>query len=151
MSLNILKNRDQQKGISLLEVLAALVILSMGASVAFSWFNQSVSTLNRLNIQEKNLLLKIEAIEFIRSINPSKEPEGSINLQNHTLKWSSHSISNRVRTLTKRGGNGQYETEIFKVSVDISNNKDDTKITFFDVELTGYILIPGSTGKGISW
>ncbi len=64
--------RQNVRGISLIEVLAALVILSLGASVAFSWFGQSVTAMGKLKAEEVRLLAENEAVDALRAIQLSK-------------------------------------------------------------------------------
>lgn len=140
--------RISQTGISLLEVLAALVILSMGATVAFTWFNQNVSVLNRIKQEEKILLIKTEAIEYIKSINPRLNPEGSKEILGYSVKWESTIKSNPQRALNNQGGEGRFEVSLYEINAKILSL--DEKETYENIKLNsaGYSEV---AGNGMAW
>lgn len=85
-AVDLSRTLTKQTGISLLEVLAALVILSIGASVAFTWFGQSVTAMGRLKNEEASLLARNEAMEYLRAINPIEQPTGEVEMPGYRLK-----------------------------------------------------------------
>lgn len=139
---------NAQKGISLLEVLAALVILSIGATVAFTWLGQSASTMHRLKQEEKLILIKFEAIEYIRSINPMDNSQGRTKINDYDLQWSSTPSQPIQRSLNSRGGQGNYEIGLFKTEVKIS--KSNEVALNFTINSSGYKKI-SNANSGISW
>ena len=81
--------RRAASGFSLLEVIAALVILSIGASAAFSWLSQSVSTMSRLRAEEHLQMVRLEVLDYLRAINPSARPEGAVQMTGYEFSWTS--------------------------------------------------------------
>lgn len=139
---------NPQKGISLLEVIAALVILSIGATVAFTWLGQSASSMHRLKEEENILLVKFEAIEYIRSINAIKTPQGQVKILDYYIQWESMASSPIQRSLNKLGSEGFFEVGLFKIKVSIL--KDNIEITKFSIYSSGYNRISNEK-SGISW
>ena len=91
LKLNRKFSRDVRgsRGISLLETLAALVILSAGAAVMLTWFSQNATALSRLKESEDIERGRLQAIEYVRSINPVEQPRGAVSLANYRISWTS--------------------------------------------------------------
>ncbi len=135
---------SKDQGISLIEVLAALVILSLGATVTLSWFSQSMSTMKNIKDQEDVLLIQMDVIELMRGVNPLIQPEGEIKLKKYNVVWSS-SIKQPIRTMrSNQGGTGPFEVGVFNVVVDIYNSQNNTKVYSFDLNLSGYRKLKNS-------
>ncbi len=128
----------RQAGISLLEVLAALVILSIGASVAFTWFGQSASAMGRLKEEESSLLARNEALEYLRAVNPVAQPTGEIDMPGYQLVWTSRPIREAVRTLTPLGTPSRYEVET-----------GEAPWAQFQLQLAGYKQVASSSAGGM--
>lgn len=114
------RGRSRESGFSLLEVIAALVILSIGASAAFTWLTQSVSTLARLRSQEREQMLRLEVLDYLRAINPTARPEGSVQMQDYSFSWSSRPLRDPVPALNELRAPGAYEVALFEVSAHVS-------------------------------
>ena len=144
----VAKNATKQRGISLLEVLAALVILSIGASVAFTWFGQSVTAMGRLKDEEASLLARNEAMEYLRAINPVEQPTGDVEMPGYRLTWTSRPIRDVVRTLTTLGTPSRYEVSLHLLDVQLTHSTNNIPWTDFQLQLAGYHLVaPSSTGS----
>ncbi|NCN71321.1 MAG: type II secretion system protein [Rhodoferax sp.] len=139
---------SRQAGISLLEVLAALVILSLGATVAFTWFGQSVSAMSRLKNEEASLLAKNEAMEYLRAINPVAQPEGLVEMPGYQLQWRSHPIREAVHTLTVLGTASRYDVSLHELDVNLTRGKvAGTPWVQFKLELAGYLQVSSSSAS----
>lgn len=137
-----------QAGISLLEVLAALVILSVGATVAFTWLGQSMSAMSRLKNEEASLLAKNEAIEYLRAINPITQPEGFVEMPGYQLQWSSHPIRETVHTLTVLGTASRYDVSLHELDVRLTQGKDTgAQRVHFKLELAGYLQVASNSAS----
>ncbi len=125
------------RGFSLLEVIAALVILSMGASAAFTWLSQTVQSIARLKEQEAQLLVRQEAIEYLRSLNPMQQPEGQVSMGEMGLKWTSKAVAPVMRAQAGSGGAGLYEVGLHEVTLVV--NRQQSEEPWFTVVQT----VPG--------
>lgn len=142
------RKMTRQAGISLLEVLAALVILSIGASVAFTWFGQSVTAMARLKDEEASLLARNEAMEYLRAINPVAQPTGEVDMPGYRLTWTSRPIRDVVRTLTTLGTPSRYEVSLHELEVHLTHPANNAPWTHFQLQLAGYRLVaPSSAGS----
>jgi len=142
----------KQRGISLLEVLAALVILSIGASVAFTWLGQSMNTLSKIKSEESILLAQNEAIEYLRTLNPQDKSSGEVSMKDYTViwtasLWTASLIKPTARTMTALGNPAKYEVSLYELDVHLVRAPGDQKWSQFKIQLAGYRKVgSGSTG-----
>lgn len=109
--------RKTSSGISLLETLAALVILSAGAAVMLTWFSQNATALGRLKEFEDIERGRLQAIEYVRSINPVEQPRGEVALANYRVSWTSRQTADTVRALNAMGTPGRFEVSLFELTI----------------------------------
>jgi general secretion pathway protein I len=143
-----------QSGISLVEALAALVILSLGAAIVLTWFIGSADRVARLRQEETLLLSQLSAMDFVRSINPAERPQGQVLLAGQQMSWSSQVISGPVRSMNKLGGDGPFELTLHQVQVTLMQASDSNGLAntgesvSFELKLAGYRSVPGAGGVG---
>lgn len=137
-----------QRGMSLLEVLAALVILSLGASVAFTWFNQSAAALAQVKSQEAELLARNAALEYLQHINPDQQPTGQVEMPPYSIVWSSKPVHQPVSGVTDLGTSAGYTVSLHQLEVSLrkKDNVQNPWVTF-KLTLAGYTRSEGSTGS----
>lgn len=131
----------RQRGISLLEVLAALVILSLGASVAFTWLGQSVRAMGRLKDEEATLLARTEALDYLRAVNPLAQPSGDVQLPEYQLRWSSRQIRDTRPTLSSLGTRSRYDVALFELNVELTRPGQQEPWTTFVVQRSGFVQV----------
>jgi general secretion pathway protein I len=112
--------RRPPAGFSLLEVIAALVILSIGAAAAFTWLTQSVATLARLRTEERAQLARLEVLDYLRAINPAARPEGAVQMADFSFSWTSRPLREAVSALNALRAPGIHEVSLFEVSAHVS-------------------------------
>jgi len=112
--------RPTARGFSLIEVIAALVILSTGAAAAFSWLAQSVSTLGRLRAQERVQLVRMEVLDYLRALNPSARPEGAVQMADFSFSWHSRPLRDAVAAMNELRNPGAYEVSLHEVTARVS-------------------------------
>lgn len=138
-----------KRGISLLEVLAALVILSVGASVAFTWLGNSASHLSKLKEEEAGLLVQNEILQYLRAINPTATPTGELELSGHQVSWSSTPIAATIRATNPLGTLSRYEVTLYQMDIDVRKAKSASEPVWihFQLRQAGYKQVAGkSTG-----
>ena len=130
-------------GISLLETLAALVILSAGAAVMLTWFSQNAAALGRLKDSEDIERGRLQAIEFARNINPVENPRGDVELANYRVSWSSRQTADTVRAKNAMGTPGRYEVSLFELDIQLKRASDpsSTAATQILLPVAGYRLV----------
>lgn len=137
-----------QQGMSLLEVLAAMVILSAGATIAFTWFNQSATALNQVKSQEAELLARNEALEYLQHINPDAQPVGQVEMPGFRIEWTSQPVHAPVRSVTDLGTPAGYTVSLHQLNVVLRKREPAAKDWVkFQLTLAGYSRTQG-TGLG---
>jgi prepilin-type N-terminal cleavage/methylation domain-containing protein len=131
--------RRSQQGMGLLEVLAAMVILSVGATIAFTWFNQSANALAQVKTQEAELLARNEALDYLQHINPDEKPEGQIDLPGYSIHWRSQPLHPPVKSVTNLGMASNYSVSLHQLQVVLrqSNNRQQDWVRF-ELTLAGH-------------
>jgi general secretion pathway protein I len=116
-------SRRQAHGFSLLEVLAAIVIFSLGATVLFSWIGQTASRLRTVSTDQRQLFAQLNSLEFARGLNPMQEPTGTLALGNSRVLWQATPVGEEspVRTLT--GSPGWYVVRLYEVKLSVEQDK----------------------------
>ena len=148
--------RNRQRGISLLEVLAAMVILSAGATVAFTWFSQSAVAMGQVKSQEAELLARNEALEYLQHLNIDTRPEGQVSMEGFLLKWSSRPTQPQLSVVTDLGMPGSFSVSLHEVDVvllkaspgkGLAAEAAETEWVRFQVFLPGYTRKQNAAGS----
>lgn len=145
LSTSTFPQKNSQKGISLLEVLAALVILSIGASVAFTWLDQSLIALNKIKTEESFLIAQNEAMDYLRSINPQERPIDTVDMRGYKISWTSSLIKGPSRTMTALGNPAKYEVSLYELDVLLTRESESQKWGQFKMQLAGYRQVSGGS------
>lgn len=137
-----------QQGMSLLEVLAALVILSLGATVAFTWFNQSATALAQVKSQEFELLARTEALEYLQNINPDQQSSGQVSMPGYQIVWRSQPVHPPVKSVTDLGTAAGYTISLNQLEVGLRKNDTPQQDWIkFQLILAGYTQSEGSASS----
>lgn len=116
--------RLRQTGMSMVEVLAAMVIFSAGAVILFGWISQVADRLGRLSIEQRQLFVGLAAVEYAKTINPMLQPSGVVQLpDNVTLNWTS---KQEGRLENPRGALAIYEVALYRVDLVARRGSDAT-------------------------
>jgi general secretion pathway protein I len=139
----------RQAGISLLETLAALVVLSSGATVMFTWFAQNAAVLGRLKVAEEVERVRLDAMEYVRTVNPVERPRGDVTLNQYRLVWTSRQSADTVRTVNELGTPARYEISLYELTVILTPTEGAARepATQFTLPLAGYRLVASDTGN----
>jgi general secretion pathway protein I len=116
-------SRHSQRAFSLLEVLAAIVIFSAGATVLFSWIGQTAQRLQTVSVEQQQLFAQLTALEFARGLNPMAQPSGETVLGQSRVSWQAAAVGEEsaVRTLT--GSTGLYVVRLYQVELRVQQAK----------------------------
>lgn len=129
--------RRKQLGFSLLEMIAALTILTIGSVVLFSWLGQTMGQLSRFQLQEKESLAKLQAIDFLSTQNPALTPDGKQVFDSFKMEWTSQPVTETRDAVSPTGGLGLYQISMYKVQVK-TYDKSDRAWFEFPLRLVGY-------------
>lgn len=111
-------NRPAQRGLTMIEVLAAMVIFSAGAVVLFGWIGQAADRMGRLAVEQKQLFAELAALEFAKSLNPMRQPTGTINVAQTELHWTSTAIGVEKMAREVGGTDGAYMVQLYRVRIE---------------------------------
>ncbi len=139
----------KQAGISLLETLAALVVLSAGATVMFTWFAQNATVLGKLKVAEEVERVRLDALEYVRTINPVERPRGEVTLNQYRLAWTSRQSADAVRTANELGTPARYEISLYELTVRLTATDitSSDPVSQFTLPVAGYKLVESNVGN----
>lgn len=109
----------------------------------FTWFAQNAATLSRLKDAEEIEQGKLQAIEYIRTVNPVERPNGDIVIDKYKITWSSRQTADTVRAMTAMGTAGKYEISLHEFSIMLSRTGDALTVPTVNILLpaAGYKLV----------
>jgi prepilin-type N-terminal cleavage/methylation domain-containing protein len=113
----------RERGLSMVEVLAAMVIFSAAAAVLFDWIGQVAGRLGKLAQEERMLFARLAAVEYLKTVNPMLEPFGTVALSGDArLQWQSAPVGAVGRVYPD---SGLYEVGLFKVELRVVQAGED--------------------------
>lgn len=133
------KKYKTSQGFSLLEAIVALTLISLTGVAIFSWINQSLKNLSVISRQDIQLQRVENALAYVRTINPMKTPQGSSQIGDLQLSWQSELIEPINRSVSRRGGFGNYQVGLY--SLDVTLEQSDMSDYVFTVRQPGYLEI----------
>ncbi len=105
----------RERGLSMIEVLAAMVIFASSAVVLFSWIGQTADRLTRLKTEQQQLLGSLAALDYLRALNPMATPSGQAPLGDWTLRWEAQPVGEAQMVRNEAGGDGAYLVRLYLV------------------------------------
>ncbi len=129
--------KQRERGFSLLEMIAALTILTIGSVVLFSWLGQTMGQLTRFQTQEKESLARLQAIDFLSTKNPVAMPSGKQSFDTFTMEWKSEPVTEVRETISPSGGLGLYQVSLYSVQVS-AFDRSGRPWFHFPLKLVGY-------------
>ncbi|MBS0307082.1 MAG: hypothetical protein JSR43_17110 [Proteobacteria bacterium] len=128
----------------MIEVLAAMVIFSTGATVLFGWIGQTSERLARLAGEQRELFTDMVVLEYMKTVNPMLEPAGEIRLSDGVLlRWQSERLPGDD---TVRGPGSLYELGLYRVKVRVSAPQQGVRES--SVELAGWRQVRQPSSQG---
>ncbi len=125
-------------GLSLIEVIVALVVISGFGAALFVWAGQTLQTANRAAAMQRQAELERNVTEIAFSLNPGDRPEGQIVTATHRYQW---------RTTTSRGptdqtrhpiGTGPYQVGIYSLRFTVTDLAGAETPLVSDRQVAGY-------------
>lgn len=131
------RHMKRQRGLGLLETIAALTILATGAMVLFSWIVQTQTSLQKMQSVSEQSAAKLEALAFLQTLNPSLQALGQQDFVRFQLQWRA-TLAEPVRaSLGQTGRPDLYDVGLYQVKVQL-NRADGAAWFDFEQQLVGY-------------
>ena len=110
----------RMRGLSMMEVLAAMVIFSSSAVVLFSWIGQTSDRLSKLELEQRRLFAELAALDYLRTLNPMQKPAGEAQLQQSiNLSWHATPVADPEQVLISASAPGIYMVQLYKVEFQV--------------------------------
>lgn len=77
----------------MLEAIVALTLLAGTGAALFSWLGTNLRAAGALTEASARAALQLRALEVLETVNPAKQPKGSITLHQFELTWTSRPIA----------------------------------------------------------
>ena len=136
--------RRNARGISMIEVLAAMVIFSAGATVLFGWIGQTSERLALLAREQRELFTDMAALEYMKTVNPMLDPAGEVRLADGVrLRWQSDRLPGDD---TVRRPGSLYELGLYRVKIQVAAPQQAVRES--SVQLAGWRQVRQPSAQG---
>ncbi len=108
-----------QRGFTLLEAIVALVLIGSMGMALFGWINNTLLSLHR--IQDANAVAeaKLNALEFMETVNPMLKPDGQASLGSYQLRWQAKAVTTIQDNTGYPQGIGLYQVALYATSITV--------------------------------
>jgi len=118
------------KGFSLLEAIVAMVLIATAGLALFAWINGSFQSLERIQSSNARALAETNALQFMQTVNPMKDPAGKTALGNLNVEWKSRALAPPRTNLGSGEGPGPFTMALYEIDVSIEQLPDVPHDTF---------------------
>ena len=108
-------------GFTLLEAIVALVLLTTAGLALFSWMNASFDGLNRIEQSNARAAAELNALEFMKTVNPMERPDGQIKLGQVDVKWRARQLAQPVQNRTDTRDPGPFSVAMYEVELTLED------------------------------
>ncbi len=127
-----------ERGVSLLEVIVALVIISTFGVALFVWAAQTSRTAARAADWLERWELESNASALAVSLNPTLRPQGSLETPGHRFEWTSSLLRPGVPHVKHPAGLSPYEVATYAVKVRVFADGASTPTLEIERQVAGY-------------
>ena len=101
--------------------MVALAIFAGAAMAFYGLFNTNLIALARAHDVSRQVLTVRHAIEYLSSINPREDGDGSISLHGLDVAWTSRLLHPVRQSQTTTGGRGYHEVGLYEIGFTVSD------------------------------
>lgn len=121
-----------QQGFTLLEAIVALVLIGSVGMALFGWINTNIMTLSRVQAINAESDAKLNALEYMNSVNPMLAPEGQADLGAYRLRWQAEAITEVRDGANYPFGISLYQLALYRTQVTVKKSGGEP---WFDLTL----------------
>ena len=107
-------------GFTLLETMVALVVFAGAAMALYALFNTNLIALARAHDVSRQMPAVRHAIEYLSSINPREEGDGTFEIDGIDVAWSANLLQPVRQSQSVTGGRGYFELGLYEVEFTMS-------------------------------
>lgn len=127
------------RGIALLEVIVALVIVATFGAALFSWAGQTYRTANRAVELLDEAEIERNLVEISQAINPARQPQGSLQTELYVYDWQSQPVRPPVDQIKHPTGVSPYQVALYKVSLRVMRRTDQSLVLQRELQVAGHL------------
>lgn len=134
----------------MLEMLVALTILALSASLLFDWVYQVNTRMRKLNEEQAQAFAQMRAVEFLGLVNPALTPTGKQTFDQFNLEWQAKSVTPMRATLDANDAPLRMELAVFEVHARLLQPGSREVWVEFDTRLPGWNRLAQGNLSGIA-
>jgi len=125
-------------GFSLLEVLVALVLISILGTTLFSWLNTNLININRINHANRQVMHKDLLLEYVSLINPMQTPQGEEAIGAYRIHWESAIVNPVSQGRFVTGFISKSKIGVYQITLQLIENETGEEVTQIELLQTGF-------------
>ncbi|MEI6599792.1 MAG: prepilin-type N-terminal cleavage/methylation domain-containing protein [Comamonadaceae bacterium] len=126
-----------QTGFTLIEAIVALVLMATTGMALFSWINSNIMTLSRVQASNAEDAATANAVEYMRTVNPTLTPEGKTTLGAYRMVWKAEPLTDLRDGASYPFGLSLYQIGMYQTQVAVQT-QDGTPWFSFKLQQVGY-------------
>lgn len=139
--------RHTQAGLSLLEVIVALVVLSSFGAALFIWAGQTLQTAGRAQLIQRDTELERNITEHAASLNPAAREQGQLETPMLRYSWKATLVKGPVEHVRHPQGLSPYQVSLYVVDYKVTELATGRLLKSSRRELAGFTQVrPRSAG-----
>lgn len=124
-------------GFTLIEAMVALVLIGGAGMALFSWINNSIVALRRVEDANARNDAVANIIEYMQAVNPMQTPDGKANFGSYQIEWKSETLVAPMDGISNPNSVGLFQLGLFQTRIDAAK-VDDPHWFELKLELVGY-------------
>ncbi|MFN9676256.1 MAG: type II secretion system protein J [Betaproteobacteria bacterium] len=106
-----------QRGFTLLEAIVALAIVGVVGTALFAWATSVQQAQRSVRDQALRQEATVNAVEFLKAVNPMSQPKGAQELGSYTVRWAAEPITPEGDAVDYPAGQGPYRVALYRVDI----------------------------------